>query len=146
MVKNANEDRSNTTTLANDNTLVITTLANTNYIVRMYVAFTSTSATPDFKWQIATTGTIASEARGNQIYTNGLDINTSPPTQVVFRDNGGTAATAANANTGTGWLQIWFTLLTGATTGTIAFQWAQGTSDATAMTVLRGSYMEYIAK
>lgn len=144
VTKTADETISSDSTLSNDSTLLFTVAANTKYRFRSHVMF-RTGATPDFKWQVTSPASPTLD-RVHRISAAALG---TPVTQRVlsFTNLGvvselGTAAAGADDG---GFVQLEGVLHNGANSGSVAFQWAQDTSDASNTTVLAGSYVEYKA-
>ena len=140
-------DRSSTTTLADDTVLTTTLAANATYLVEFSVVFSSTSTTPDVNtnWTVPSSATGRKFRRGptsnNSTMTSSIDsrikvdavsLTTSGAYQVV----GTTAATQTVGVTEVG------IVVTSTTSGTLAFQWAQNTSNATATTRGADSYLK----
>lgn len=136
--KGADQTRTSTTTLANDSALTLSCAANTNYLVRYYIFFTS-GGTPDFKY--SWTGPTSPTA----VSIGGFDMSTTAGTMTGINDNAfGTSHSSTGSGATTGHCTGTIVLRNGANTGTLAFQWAQNTSDPGNTTVLQGSYFEYM--
>lgn len=138
LLKLADETRNSTTTIANDNTLVITAAANTTYVGEFRVVF-ETVAAADFKFEIdgpATPGFV-------EITTKITDGN-APTVPTYNQYTAYTGAVAVAGGTGTrGEIVANFIITTGAASGGIRFRWAQNTSDAGNTTVKLGSKVIY---
>ena len=128
---------------ADDAELLLPVLANTTYMIQGVIFFT-TSATPDFKFQLtgpasptdvtvrgsryAVEGTSTNGTRGEFV-----DVALSVPRAVVGTNSGSD-----------GYVDFRMRLENGANAGTVVLQWAQNTSDAADTTVLAGSHLNYI--
>jgi hypothetical protein len=136
--KAADEARTNNT-LADDTDLLFAMLANTKYVVRIR-AWWGTAATPDFKY--ATAG----PASPTLVRSMRKHIDPSALTTLASASSAAyIGSTAVNAGTGTtgGYVEIDTIIHNGANAGNFSFQWAQNTTDASATTLLAGSYLEY---
>lgn len=77
---------------------------------------------------------------GGTIFSASFRLNnTVAPSSTIAVQQASAAFTNALANAGTHWLEIEVVVVNGATAGTVDLQMAQNTSDATALTVLRGA-------
>jgi hypothetical protein len=135
--KTANQSRVSTATLADDDTLKFAVAANTKYRFKVVVFF-DTGATGDFKYALSC------PASPSLVRVQRDHILPGATTRVVAVDQACTASTAA-AGTGTngGFVSMEGVFHNGANAGTVAFQWAQNTSDGTNTTVLAGSFIEW---
>lgn len=142
--KTADETRASTATLANDSALSFACLAGTSYRIVLDVFFSQANATMDFKYAMAYSGTITSQ------YAYRLQ---HAPESAIGADNDLTATNANLVNagaiamtptvSGAGYVRVELILNTNAA-GTFSLQWAQNTLDAGNLTVLRGSYINYM--
>lgn len=71
-------------------------------------------------------------------------FNTVAPSLTTATQAASAAFTNALANAGTHWVEVEATIVNGATAGTIDLQFAQNTSDALSLTVLRGGTMDVV--
>lgn len=71
-------------------------------------------------------------------------FNTVAPSLTTAYQNASAAFTDAAANAGTHWLEIEATVINGTTAGNVDLQMAQNTSNGTAMTALKGGYMDVL--
>jgi len=133
--KTADQTRSSTTTLANDADMTFSTNTSVGYTFRLHV-FYNTPAAADFKFTINHSATTT---RIRWTYSAILPDGTSV---VALETASGTPVSLTTAITGNGYIAIVGILQSGGT-GTLAFQWAQNTSDAGNTTVYEGSYIEY---
>lgn len=146
--KTANEDRAATTTLANDSDLVATLEANATYHVTMYIHFAAVDAA-QFKtqWAVPTGATGNRSALGAAFELASSGAATTQAADGGYHRSGvhgytttvryGTRASATNQA-----LVVEESILTtSSTAGTLALQWAQFTSNATATRVAAGSSM-----
>jgi hypothetical protein len=148
IVKNTNEDRASTTTLANDTDLVATLEANATYHVVIYIHFAAVEAA-----QFQTQWAVPSGASGNRSANGAAFELASSGAATAQAANGGyhrsgvhgvatsvrygTRASATNQA-----LAIEEGVITtSSTAGTLALMWAQFTSNATATRVGAGSSM-----
>ena len=136
VVKTEDESRTNNT-LLDDATLVFTTLANTQYVIRLVVHML-TNATADSKYRMAHAGT-TTRVRRRIVRTATNDIPAEVASLAAFD-----AADVVLSTTGTlPFVEEHIVLQVGASGGVLSFKWAQNTTNAGAMTVLEGSYLEY---
>jgi hypothetical protein len=142
LIKTSSTAKTSDNTLANDSVMQFSAAGSTQYVIRGLAVFSTANATPDFKYMFNYTGTITecSWHIGETVLGN-----TSSVTWVL---GGGTAFPASKSvtstSTGRGFVRFELTLKTNAS-GTFSFQWAQNTSDANAVNLVQGSYMEYKA-
>jgi hypothetical protein len=136
-MKTADEARTSSTTLANDNTLTLDMISGIHYFIRGKI-FYDTPTAADFKWRHAGPAAFAvrvkrsSIAPGANAFGNvAVDVAYSAA-DIVILETAGT----------TGYIEF-EAIIASNTAGTFAFQWAQNTSNASATTVLGGSYIEY---
>jgi len=71
-------------------------------------------------------------------------FNTVAPSLTTAAQAASAAFTNAAANAGTHWVEVEATIVNGATAGSVDLQFAQNTSDALSLTVLRGGSMEVV--
>lgn len=140
IVKSADQTKNSDTALASDSELKVTLDSAATYRVRMIVFYYAHSS-PDMKFALNFTGTWAN-VFNKYTYTvaaaaAGTDNETTEITSSLL---GSTSATSTSS--GYGYVEI---ELFGTTSddGVLSFQWAQNTSDANDVTVLKGSYIEY---
>lgn len=142
LFKTADENRSSTTTLADDGTLVLSLSASTKYCLRAKIFTNIANATMDFKFATnftgTTTGTVATTWRA---MAGGVATGTSAETQGIASGQISSTGIVA-ATSGVGHIYIEQAIQVNGT-GTWSFQWAQNTSNASNATVLAGSYIEY---
>lgn len=138
--------RASTTSLAADPDLVIPLINARTYLVRGVIVFTA-AATPDLKYDWDYSSNVAAAEGYNAIYSASHGPAASTPFVIRFQSQGDSEADQAisgNDTTTYGWIVVGFTIDTHATNSTnLSFRWAQNTSNATATTVRRGSYLEY---
>lgn len=141
MVTTANTSRSSTTTLANDPYLTYAIPAAGTYVVVLDIQASAAAAgsTPGLRFEMNFSGTINASA-GNAFAAAG-DLQGTPLTaaQSAFALNSAvTASLATTAPNNTiriaGTIQV-------TSAGTLAFQWAQNASSASATTIQQGSSM-----
>lgn len=71
-------------------------------------------------------------------------FNTVSPGLTTATQAASAAFTNALANAGTHWLEVEATVVNGATAGNVDLQFAQNTSDAAALTILRGASLQAV--
>jgi len=118
IVKPSDTSRATTTTLADDTSLLFAIGASETWMARFALYVLSASATPDFKYTI----TVPSGASGNFRESVGGTV-------VAFATPVTLALDAATDKI----LVVEVSVANGVTAGNIALQWAQATSDATAV-------------
>lgn len=141
-VKSSATTRTSTTTLANDPELSITLAANAKYAVEMWLFYAAINA-EKFKtaWTVpagvtGTRGTHGPGSSANQASMDNVSVRmgahlyTTAVTYGTRDDNTGTCLAVEKS-----------ILITGASSGTLALQWAQGTSGSTGSILYDGSYM-----
>jgi hypothetical protein len=141
VLKSANQDVTNTTTLQNDTELTYPLAANGIYRVRIVIFALSASATPDLKtaWAVPTG-------------TSGLKMCQGPTdTAASFTSRTNTAARmSGHAFTTTVVYQVDTAAVAieeegivtvGSTAGNVTLQWTQNTANATATSVLASSFL-----
>lgn len=127
--KNSSEHLSSSTVLQNDDSLKLSLAANTTYIIDGVIFASSTSATPDIKLGFfGQTG--VDVAIG---YTN--DVN-----EMVLMSGDESSRINLPADTPTS-IHIKGTVKTGSEAGDLQLKWAQSTSNGSATTVMKGSYL-----
>ncbi|MES3018578.1 MAG: hypothetical protein V4721_12395 [Bacteroidota bacterium] len=85
-------------------------------------------------------------AGGTVFELTGILYNTVAPATTLFEQQASAAFTNALANAGDHWLQIWATIVNGATAGTVDLQMAQNTSDVLTLTISRGGTLDVISQ
>lgn len=140
--KTADEQTTADTTLTNDNTLVAALSASTAYRLKWFIWGTTANATMDYKYAVSYSGTTTEVhckrrhvAAGTT--TAGTDLENTVSQASIL---GSTAVTATS--TGDFYVEI-DCIVEANAAGTIAFQWAQNTSDAGALIIKHGSYLEH---
>ena len=139
--KDADESRNTTTVLADDGALTVALAANTKYFFKFLWWWTSASATPDFKFDIAFTGTTTNiigwvYRTGHSVDLANIDIGLYGGSPLV-EDT--TIVLAAGDTPGVMPLVVEGTIEVGASGGNLKMRWAQNTSNGTDVTVKRGS-------
>lgn len=136
--KAATETVNGSNTLQNDDEFTFTVTASMDYLVECALAIT-TGTTPD--WKFAWTLT---NMTWDGTYEDAIGFGSTPTlisTQAITSGTG-RAVTAAAAATSILW-RATFLIHAGSTGGTLNFQWAQNTSDASNTSVLKNSWMRY---
>lgn len=139
VIKSADETVNNSSTLQNDDSFAIPVAVNTDYLIEMGLIYTSTTATPDFKFAWTLTGmtwehTAQSEPAAPTRTWQAATVQTSG----TARSMTGSSVTANLAP----WL-FTFHVHAGSTGGTLNFQWAQDTATAENTTIKKNSWMRY---
>lgn len=134
IIKPANQNITSSTTLTNDTDLTFTLAANTSYVVNGGLFATSASATPDIKigFTVPTGATMDiayMSQTGNNRTAELLETTNTPSSNIPI---------AANQTT---IIQVFGSIVTGGSGGTLQLKWAQNTSNATATTMKQGSFM-----
>lgn len=133
--KTADESVASSTTLQDDDHLFFTTVAAGIYAFEMLLWFTSASSNPDLKWQlIEPDGTFVI---GYQTYY----LNSSQPGHANEGSSFDTEFFTAGEVADLLWVRG--IIEAGGAGGTFKLQWAQANSDATAMTIKKGSFLNY---
>lgn len=131
--KTGDQSLTSSTTLQNDNTLVVPVVANARYKVWLEILYKGAATnTGDLKYAFSVPSGATIAGRAVSI-TNPLGMSTFTITQ---------SSVPVSYSNGTGNpLPCWavFTLTTSLTPGNLQIQWAQNTSNATATTVMAGS-------
>lgn len=153
LYKASDESRASTTTLADDADLVLILNASKKYRFRLQFLCWA-NATADFKWTIlagaATAGAYA--MWGPQTMTTVVSANWETATNtgyyghLIANITAGTARNVNGNNTSTARAIIscqGMIETPSSSPGTLAFQWAQNTSNATAAVVYAGSFLAY---
>ncbi len=136
--KTADEQTVSDTTLSDDALLKFAMLVNTKYFFRFVIHY-NTGATGDFKYTLNGPASPTKVAYVSKRIAHGGTTFSVIGLLAAY----GTASTIATTAAGNGYIEIEGTVENGANAGTLAFQWAQNTTDTTATKVLRGSYILY---
>lgn len=135
--KDINEYVFSTTTLQNDDDLILSLNANTTYIVEGAIFASSTSATPD----LTIAFTVPNGAVMDIGYVSGFAGATRDADVLTFSGVGSSRIQVAADSTTPAIVQFNGTIKMGATSGSVILQWAQATSNAANITVKSGSYL-----
>lgn len=142
-VKTADEGVTSSTTLQNDDELVIAVSASAKYIMDGYLLYTG-AADPAGGLKMGWTG----PSGAAMSWTNfGVNQNGSPSLvnyNVVAESLAGGRGVATNTTSTTMSCRPTGILTVGVTAGNLQLQWAQGTSNATATTVKTGSWLRLV--
>ncbi len=130
--KPSTETLSSDTTTDDDSDLAITLLPNKEYVMDGVVFASSTSSQPDIK--------VAFSAPTGTILDIGIIASTMREAELIQSPDTDTDGIPLSANKPAA-IQITGTVKTGNTGGTLTLQWAQNSSNANAVAVLRGSYI-----
>lgn len=139
VLKTADEDVTSSTTLQDDDELVLALTANTTYKLEGKLLHKSGSTTPDIKVAFTFPAGCTVEIFGIGAPAGGTANRTSRYTI------SGTSRNWASS-TGTGAVFLSGTIVVGGTAGSLQLQWAQNTSDANFTRVEDGSYLELTEK
>lgn len=134
VIKAADESVTSSTTLQNDDELLLSVAANASYLFFCYLDYEGASA-GDLKisWSVPTSATL----RFAQIGQTAASAATTSATGIESTAYSFGADAAATLNA----LLMHGTLLTSSTAGTLQLQWAQGTSSGTATKVHAQSFL-----
>jgi len=135
--KLADQSKTSDTTLANDSELTLALVDANTYRLKFYILLTAANNTMDYKFAINFSGTTTS------VYAKAKYVAAGGATETIIVQNsiiGSTSVTAATS--GVAYVEVDCVIEVN-TGGTLGFQWAQDTGDAGALTVLKGSYVEY---
>jgi hypothetical protein len=134
--KSADLTRTSNASISNDSDLITTLLANSTYIVEIGLAVSAPAGGGGFKYAIDYTGTqvtLQSQLETNNFGGSNTTINVgSGATIGVASPLGGTILAAGTTLRG---------IISTSTTGQLAVQWAQNTSNATGTILAMGSYI-----
>lgn len=135
VVKDTDETKNSTTTLANDTVLVKTIQGGEVWRMQLRVLLTAANDTMDYKFALNYSGST------NAVYCKARYVAAGGTTETILSQSsliGSTSVTAATS----GFAYVDIDILLDANTGgTFGFQWAQDSSDAGNLTVLKGSYL-----
>ena len=137
-LKASDTSRASNTTQSNDPDLIVSVAANTAYEFRLWLNYEGgTQGSSDLKLGLAVPA--SSTARASSTY-----VNSSGGSVVEAYYTSGAAAQVPGTN-GAGNIRgfrMVGTLITGASSGSLALSWAQNTSSGTATTLHTGSVLE----
>lgn len=135
--KRLNETTNTDTTFNDDAELKFAVEANEKYWFR-FVVFYDTPTAADFKWQLA------GPSSPTLILYDGFALPPGATSLTITRDTAFGSAHSLTETSGTkGRLVVEGILHNGSNEGTVAFQWAQNTSNGSNTTVYAGSYVEW---
>jgi hypothetical protein len=141
-VKSSATTRTSTTTLANDPELTLTLAANSKYFVEFFLYYGAINA-EKFKtaWAVPSgvTGTRSTLGPGSSADQSSVD-NISMRTGAHLYTTAATYGTRDD-NTGPCFAYETSIVITGASSGTLAVQWAQSTSGSTGTALFEGSFL-----
>ncbi|WP_407522676.1 hypothetical protein PDL71_15465 [Lacibacter sp. MH-610] len=137
VTKGTSQVKNSDTTLANDTELVVPLSASNLYRVKFYVLLTTANAAMDYKFALNFSGTTTS-FYAKVKYVPAGDVNEN----IVVQNSIISSTSVAAATSGVAYVEI-DCIVDVLTSGSLGFQWAQDTSDAGNLTVLKGSYLEY---
>ena len=135
--KTAQESLASSTTLQNDDHLLMALDINATYLFKLYLFYTSDGAV-DFKFDITL------PAGSSFPPVNAVSIETWPSS--TSNQLAVTPSSTQNLDGGTASVPttVWGSFATGGTAGNFQFRWAQQVSSATANKVEKGSWLEII--
>jgi hypothetical protein len=136
IAKLTDESRNTTTTLADDNTLLVPMLASTNYYIKFFIQIYVHEAA-DFKYAftVPASGFFRSMKRT-------VAQHTTITTDIITAIPGSTALTTTTSNYG--FIELEGQYANGVNAGNFAFQWAQNTSNGNNVSVIGGSMVSYL--
>lgn len=138
--KPADQQRTANSVMTADADLVVA-LGTGSYIIQGVVWMSTANATMDYKYDCNFTGTASYTARLHRHIAAGAAAGTD--NEAVTVGTGVIPSTPVAATT-TGVARVEFEVIIDVTVaGTFQFRWAQNTSDAGALIVRRGSYLQY---
>jgi hypothetical protein len=136
VVKSADESVTSSTSLQNDDHLVLAIAANEKWVIDYTLIFSCASADPDAKIDF----TVPSGAAGGYFRTY-LAPDTFTP--ALAYPVGFATATAFAVSTIEGpWISVRLWIRNGPNAGNVQLRWAQNTSDGDALSLLAGSFMQ----
>ncbi|MBD9700637.1 hypothetical protein IHE56_00730 [Streptomyces sp. ID01-12c] len=141
--KTADESVTSSTTLQNDNELVLAVSANCTYAFRVWLLATdATDANGDIKFAFTFPASAVCHFSGRGPHTL-LASGAFGDGEYIGRNTATSGSTVASYGLTTSVIGIEITglLIVGANAGNLQLQWAQNTSDANATTVQAGSFM-----
>ena len=141
-VKAADETVTSSTSLQNDDALVVALGASTDYAILMYLELTTNTAA-DFKYTFTTP---SSPTRvGNGMFLYGADGRPQTKHDGSYGDPHLTALTSTEtfevATTAATGMAYFSSIRNGSNAGNLQFQWAQNTSNGSGTTVSAGSWL-----
>ena len=140
-VKPSDESRSSNAVLADDSYFSIPIASGTKYLINGWIFFTQASSAADMRYRINTPSSPSFCLIRSVGYAPGS--NGGVTTNQFDENSAGTgSARTIQGITGSGMIQIHGTIQTAASGGNLVLQWCQGTSDAGALVVKAGSYIE----
>ena len=142
IIKSANETVNNSTTLQNDNDFSFAIAANEKWMVEMFLAITSASATTDYKFNftLPASCTIRFGTGSNSSIAGTWGAAADSATTAGLSTSANVAAGSFN---GTWGLLVIATVINAGTAGTVQYQWAQNTAAAEDTILLANSVMRY---
>lgn len=137
--KATDETKTANTTLATDNDLFVSLAASSSYAVEIVAWVNAANSTMGYKYGAAYSGTLS----GSQYYR----VHTVPgDVSGIATDEVNTglisSTSVSGATSGAAMVKINYIVHT-STAGVFSFRWAQNTSDAGALSVLKGSHIKY---
>lgn len=138
IVKQTDQLRNTTTTLAADSALVVPMLANTKYLIEVRAKFKA-PATPDMK--IGFTGPASPTRISGERRSRGTGSTTMAVIGIAAYDTSGLALTGDDSTPGQFDLDL--IVENGANAGNFELTWAQNTSNGSDSTMLLGSYLRW---
>ncbi len=142
--KTADESVTSSTTLQNDNELVLAAAPNATYLVRVWILATdATDATGDIKFGFTFPASAVLHFSGRGPHSLMASGGAFGDGEFIGRNTATSGSTVASYGLSTSVIGIEITglLIVGANAGNLQLQWAQNASDANATTVQAGSFM-----
>lgn len=136
LMKMADESKTSTDTLTDDDTFVVPMLASYLYRIKGVVAF-STSAVADYKFSFASPGSA---------FIGEVVISGDDGTGTLFRHTAFGTTQSVNVGSTSKYIVRFEAVVQNDVDRDFVFQWAQNTSDASATKVLAGSTIEWVSE
>ncbi|MGY6019602.1 hypothetical protein [Streptomyces spinosirectus] len=144
IAKTADETVNSSTTLQNDDHLVLPVVANAVYVFALDLYMTeSTDFVGDFKMSFTCPTGATFDMHGSGAHITDLGSGTSSNGEWIGKLATSSAAASLSFGVGTGLtsVRVYGRLVMSSTAGNFQMQWAQNASDATGTTLKAGSYM-----
>lgn len=142
--KTADESVISSTTMQNDNHLLVSVAANAEYEIELQMAANG-SAAGDIKlqWTIPSGATTQRFCRGPDTSSAGSSAATTIRCNGVTNGHGTAINYGLFSTSEQSWIEERMYIVTAGTAGVVQLQWAQNASTATNTTVEAGSYISY---
>jgi len=134
--KSADESVTSNVTVQDDNHLLFAVAANEIWMARFMLVVVDGSGAANFRWTL--TWPAGATGSFTSLSVNPGDLTTQTRRRHVVASGGEIIAQSSTTNTAEV-LEIYGTIVNSTTAGNLLLRWAQGTSNATAVTVKQGS-------